>query len=150
MQLKAIPGYQYYYADTNGNIYSITPEKPRQFFDIAKLHITEIKPGIFEHNAAGKIKVKKLKPHPNRDGYLYVKLCLNGKCIDQKIHRLILITFKGKFPPGKETNHKDGNPHNNKLSNLEFMTHAENVQHARDLERGKNYDYTKTKPGDPF
>jgi hypothetical protein len=151
LKIKAIPGYQYYYADTDGNIYSVTPELPQKFFDLAKLQITETKPGIYYHEQTGKIKVKKLKPHKNSMGYYRVVLYLNGKFAREFVHRLVLMTFRGPFPPGKETNHIDGNILNNKLSNLEFVTHAENIQLAREAERrSKNYDYTKTKAGDPF
>lgn len=54
-----------------------------------------------------------------------------------KIHRLILLVFKGPIPDGYEPNHKDGIKHNNRLSNLELVTYSENVQHAYDFELKK-------------
>lgn len=151
LKIKAIPGYQYYYADTDGNIYSVTPEKPQKFFDLAKLQITQTSPGIYYNEKTGNIKIVKLKPQLNSTGYYRVVISLDGAQKREFVHRLILRTFKGEFPKGKETNHIDGNPKNNKLSNLEFVTRSENMIHARDLERrAKNYDYTKTRPGDPF
>jgi len=43
----------------------------------------------------------------------------------------VWITFKGKIPPGLELNHKDGKKLNNNLSNLECISHRENIHHAR-------------------
>lgn len=144
LKLKAIPGYQYYYAETGGNIYSVTPEIPQKFFDLARIEIIETSPGKFHSPKTGFIKIKKLKPQENSTGYLRVILALDGNKTREFVHRLILLTFKGKFPPNKETNHKDGNIHNNKLSNLEFVTHAENIKHSRKLQK---YDITKSVEG---
>lgn len=44
------------------------------------------------------------------------------------VHALILKTFIGPRPPGKECLHIDGNPQNNKLSNLRYGTHKENME----------------------
>lgn len=59
------------------------------------------------------------------DGYRHVSI--NGK--RRYIHALVMEAFK---PEGrKETvNHKDGIKHNNKLSNLEWATHIEQMAHA--------------------
>lgn len=46
------------------------------------------------------------------------------------VHRLVAQAFIDK-PKGKEfINHKDGNPQNNVVSNLEWVTAKENVHHA--------------------
>ena len=36
----------------------------------------------------------------------------------------------GPFLPGEESNHRDGEPSNNRLVNLEKLTHLENMRHA--------------------
>lgn len=47
------------------------------------------------------------------------------------IHRLVAETFLGSAPHGKpHVNHKDGNPQNNCVENLEWVNRSENIQHA--------------------
>lgn len=47
------------------------------------------------------------------------------------VHRLVLESFVGPAPTDKhEVNHIDGNPRNNHVSNLEWVTRAENIAHA--------------------
>ncbi len=71
------------------------------------------------------------KPVKSSRGYESVGLTLSTN--NQKtcmIHNLVLEAFVGPCPPGHECNHKDGNKTNNHLSNLEWVTHLENVRHA--------------------
>lgn len=65
------------------------------------------------------------------DGYLVVWLFGSGKKgRSYLVHRLLALAFIPN-PDGKEeVNHKDGNKWNNTLSNLEWVTHAENMKHA--------------------
>lgn len=70
-----------------------------------------------------------LSPGDN-DGYLCVVLCKDAKMYTKKIHRLVAETFIPN-PMGKqEVNHKDGVKRNNRLTNLEWCTREENIQHA--------------------
>ena len=72
---------------------------------------------------------RQLKPrigHQRCGGYYLVTI--NGRVAF--VHRLVAECFCEK-PPGKvEVNHKDGNKLNNHYSNLEWVTHLENVRHA--------------------
>lgn len=70
-----------------------------------------------------------LTPQPRR-GYLAVQLWKDGKLTNFLLHRLVAIEFIGPIPEGKEVNHKDGVKSNCAASNLEYMTHSENMDHA--------------------
>jgi hypothetical protein len=44
------------------------------------------------------------------------------------VHRLVLQAFIGPCPEGYEACHEDGDPFNNRLSNLRWDTHVENIK----------------------
>jgi hypothetical protein len=46
------------------------------------------------------------------------------------LHRVIALTFHGPIPEACEVNHIDGDKQNNRPENLEYITHAENIEHA--------------------
>lgn len=76
------------------------------------------------------IKGKILKQWRNEFGYWMVDLSKDGEAKTTRVHRLIAQAFIGN-PCGKPCiNHKDGNPWNNSVDNLEWCTQAENVMHA--------------------
>ena len=62
--------------------------------------------------------------------YLNVMLSVKNKKKTFLVHALVMKTFVGERPKGKEINHKDGDGKNCHLSNLEYVTHKENVRHA--------------------
>ena len=72
-----------------------------------------------------------VKPSLNKDGYLTVTLRLkSGKRKTFRVHRLVAEKFiknLGKLP---EVNHKNGVKIDNFYKNLEWVTHAGNIQHA--------------------
>ena len=74
-------------------------------------------------------KHKTLKAYPNRDGYFYVDL--HGK--PSYIHRLVAIHFIDNPNNYNIVNHIDGNKANNHVSNLEWTTQKDNVNHAYKL-----------------
>ena len=47
------------------------------------------------------------------------------------VHLLVMSTFVGAKPEGYVVDHIDGNRYNNALSNLEYVTQAENVRRSR-------------------
>lgn len=62
--------------------------------------------------------------------YLGVHLCKNGKLKPHLAHRLVYEAFVGRIAVGLEINHLDGNTYNNRVTNLEAVTHADNQKHA--------------------
>lgn len=62
-------------------------------------------------------------------GYLGILIFKNGKRKSAKIHRLVAELFLNKAP-GLQVNHIDGDKNNNRATNLEWITHAENMKHA--------------------
>lgn len=74
---------------------------------------------------------KDLKPRRGPKGHLHVKF-RNGKkvSIARYVHRLVLEAFVGPCPAGMECCHEDGDPGNNRLTNLRWDTHAGNMQDA--------------------
>lgn len=72
-----------------------------------------------------------------RTGYLRLTLKINRRSIGRDVHRLVAEAFLGPCPRGYEVNHKDGNRTNPCLSNLEYVTRAENAQHTHRKQRQK-------------
>jgi hypothetical protein len=71
-----------------------------------------------------------MKPSVDSSGYLYYDLRGTNslyKC--PKVHRLVMLAFSSQEQK-EEINHIDGNKKNNKLNNLEWVTHKENRIHA--------------------
>lgn len=102
--MRTIPDYSRYAADMDGNIYALN------------------------YKNSGKIVMM----HPCIRGGYYQTMLLgdDGRYHTKKVHRLVCMAFYGKS--NLEINHIDGNKLNNCVENLEYCTHAENVQHAFD------------------
>lgn len=66
------------------------------------------------------------------DGYLFVQLYIPGvaKRKSPRVHVLVAHAFLGTKPKGMEINHIDGNKQNNRVENLEYCSHAQNMAHA--------------------
>ena len=64
-----------------------------------------------------------LKPKPIPDRYLQV----NPGGRERLVHRLILLTFVGEPPAGHEACHLNGVRTDNRLVNLAWKTHRENI-----------------------
>ncbi|RYZ36832.1 MAG: hypothetical protein EOP49_32255, partial [Sphingobacteriales bacterium] len=75
---------------------------------------------------------KPIEVRIDRAGYLTTRLWQGGKIRTLFIHRLLAAAFI-QNPHGKRyVNHKNGNKLDNRAVNLEWTTHAENIQHAYD------------------
>ncbi len=72
-----------------------------------------------------------LKGSVSKNNYIKIQInCLDGVTRWFYVHRLIAETFIPNPDNKKQVNHKDGNRRNNNLSNLEWVTQAENLAHA--------------------
>lgn len=117
---KDIPGYEGFFAATSdGRIYA---------------HSKVVKAS---HGSTQLRKGRWLKQHENNKGYMYVPLTVDGVRKIWLVHRLVAITFLSN-PEGKPNiNHIDNNPKNNNLSNLEWCTQNENMNHCSSQGRAK-------------
>ncbi len=71
-----------------------------------------------------------LRQHSNGKGYLGMSLYDVPRKRHQYAHRLVAAAFLGEGKPGEEVNHKDGDKANNRVGNLEWVTHKRNSEHA--------------------
>lgn len=104
---RPIPGYQHYFASNLGNIGS---------------------------DSKGKFII--LRPGKSRD-YLRVTLCVKQKRKCCSVHRLVFIAFNVQIQEGYVIDHIDGNPSNNKVSNLRSVTVTENNRSGYERKRSK-------------
>ena len=82
-----------------------------------------------------KIGGRILKPSYTRGGYIQAQLYKNGKAKKKYTHRLVLEAFVENPSNLPEVNHKDENPSNNELSNLEWCDARHNNNHGTRNER---------------
>ena len=82
-------------------------------------------------------KGKVLTPEKPRwdDPYVLYYLKKDGKRHFGKAHRLVAFAFLDKIEGKNYVNHKDSNPQNNCVENLEWVTASENSKHAYDKGR---------------
>lgn len=62
--------------------------------------------------------------------YPIVSLHIEGKRYGAKVHRLVASVWIGPCPQGYEVDHINGNRRDNRVCNLEYVTHATNIQRA--------------------
>lgn len=66
-------------------------------------------------------------------------------CYILAAHRIIAVTFLGNPPEGcNDVNHLDGDKHNNAVSNLEWSSRKDNLEHARRTGLSKDVLHTCT------
>lgn len=97
--------------------------------------------GAYEVSSDG--RVRRAKPgrrtHVGREltlvllkiGYFAVRPVVDGRNEQHCVHAMVAEAFLGPRPTGTVVNHIDGVKTNNEVSNLEYVTHAENMAHAK-------------------
>ena len=90
--------------------------------------------GLYVISNHGKVKSlitnKLLSPQDNGVGYLKVELWKDKIGTKKYIHRMVATAFLPNPNHKSEVNHKDSNPSNNRVSNLEWVSSSENTKHA--------------------
>lgn len=77
------------------------------------------------------IKTNKILKPWITQGYCHLRLCKNGKCIQYGVHKIVCESFIGKIKKHHQINHKNCIKNDNKIQNLEYVTHKQNIRHAR-------------------
>ena len=76
---------------------------------------------------------KEIKQQYDKAGYKVITLCINGKRIFRKVHRLVAKKFISNEHEKPAVNHINGIKCDNRVTNLEWVTAAENGSHAAKL-----------------
>ena len=101
-----------------------------------------------------KNRTKELKAQPDAIGYLHYRLYPDEPIFGYydkkrgkiprlwKVHRLVMETFLPNADTTLEVNHLSGDKHDNRITNLEWLTKSENMKHSyaiglRDGQAGK-------------
>ena len=87
-----------------------------------------------------------LTPKINNKGYAWVELFKDKKRKPMLIHRLVAQAFIENPNNHPFVNHKDENPQNNRVDNLEWCTHIYNVHYSLRLHPERNKWCADRKP----
>ena len=116
---KDIPGYEGYYQVSNfGRVKSI----PRKVYCNGGFHIS---------------KEKIMKQDQNKSGYWRAHLLKDKVAKTLLVHRLVAKAFLPNPDSLPDINHKDENPSNNYVDNLEWCTEKYNMNYGTAIERRK-------------
>ena len=100
-------------------------------------HHCEVPYTRYEVSNLGRVRNKRtgqvLAPINRGDGYLKVNLYYKGEMKQLQVHRLVATAFVPGWREGLEINHKNGDKHDNRAENLEWVTHSANERHKYDV-----------------
>jgi hypothetical protein len=108
---------------------------------------------FFEVSDQGRVRSaggRTLNTRVSTGGYLVVDLNFNGRKSTRRIHRLVLEAFVGPAPEGTFGCHTDGDPANNRLSNLRWDSQANNLHDVVSHGRHNSANRTHCKRGHEY
>ncbi len=112
-QWHSVPGYKgFYRVSTSGKVKSVS-----RWVNAS-------------HGAKRWVVGRVLKASTDELGYKRVSLWREGKGKSFLVHRLVMLAFVTNPDQKPGVNHKDCNPSNNHVSNLEWSDQLENMRHA--------------------
>lgn len=115
------------YSETN-EIWRLYPEF--DFIEVSTLGRVRTLDRVVSNGKGTRVeKGKILKQWINKNGYLRVAFRKDSKLVNKPVHRLIAQTFIPNPDNLPQVNHKDCNPQNNSVSNLEWCTPEYNIEY---------------------
>lgn len=114
-ELIEIPDFAGYYITKTGKVYSTLAPGCRNRYDLSK-----------------RIEPKELNYRFTNTGYcrVYMRRESTNKREDVYVHRIVAEMFILNPKHLSDVNHKDSNPSNNNVNNLEWLSHADNLQYG--------------------
>ena len=107
---------------------------------------------VFKHRSNGVKEIKQYTivgkhKYGKEKNYIYVslkieRLNIGNRQIHVGLHNVIYAWYKGEVPLGYEVDHIDGDSLNNKIDNLQLLTHEKNLQ-RRSIKGVNHWFYTK-------
>ncbi len=109
IEWRPVPGYEGYFADSDGNIYSEWIPIPNGRRRTGNFH--------------------RLKPSVKSHGYMTIDLKdSSGATKTVYVHRIVALTFHGSCPDKMNCCHNDGDKLNNRAANLRYDTQKNNCR----------------------
>ncbi len=105
---------------------------PDEYPDYIVLPIGEVY-SIPRKKFLDKVLRKRDPKNPNSKYDIMINLSVDGSGRTVALHRMLAAAFIPNTENKNTVNHIDGNPSNNSLDNLEWMTQAENSSHVHEL-----------------
>lgn len=97
--------------------------------------------GLYAVTSCGRVwsyrSNKFLKPQKDKDGYLFVALCVDGQHNPRRIHRIVAETYIPNPNNLPEVNHKDEIKDHNWINNLEWCDRKYNIRYGTGIKRSK-------------
>lgn len=120
---------------TNDEIWQDIPEY-EGYYQVSSLgNIRSCERKIIDSKCQRVFKARMLKQtlSTSKHPYFYVSLSKQGHVRKRMVHILVALAFIPNPQNKPQVNHKNGNTQDNRVANLEWVTNAENTQHAYDM-----------------